>query len=73
MTLREFHNGLRILLNIDMHELVEAEVIKETDLNDWYMFRADPFRWFIKAPDAVADKLWGVMGKRMKYERRLRD
>ena len=66
MTIDEFHNGLRILLNIDLHELVDADVIEATDCDAWVHFRTDPFRWFITAPDAVADRLWALMKKRMK-------
>ena len=64
MTLREFHNGLRILLNIDMHELEEAGVIAKDDMQDWYKFRRDPFRWLITAPDEAAERLWALMEKR---------
>lgn len=66
MTLREFHNGLRLLLNIDMFELEEAGVIEAGDRRDWRRFRKDPFRWFITAPDAIADRLWALMEKRTK-------
>jgi len=66
MTLREFHNGLRILLNLDRDVLEDAGIIKPADHNAWGTFKRDPFRWFITAPDAVADRLWGLMQKRMK-------
>lgn len=66
LNLREFHNGLRILLNIDRDELVAAGVIRHGDHNAWGEFRRDPFRWFIRANDERADKLWELMKKRMK-------
>ena len=66
MTIDEFHNGLRILLNIDMDQLEDAGVIEKGDRRNWHEFRQDPFRWFITAPDAVADRLWALMEKRMK-------
>ena len=64
MSIREFHNTLRVLLNIDMDALEDAGVIEVGDRRNWYEFRKDPFRWFITAPDAVADSLWALMQKR---------
>ena len=66
MTLREFHNGLRLLLNIDKHELVAAGVIEADDDDGWVEFRDDPHIWFICASDVMADKLWALMQTRMK-------
>ena len=66
MTLREFHNALRLLLNIDMFELEEAGVIAKDDMRAWYEFRDNPWRWFITAPAQTAAKLWALMEKRMK-------
>lgn len=54
----EFHNRLRILLNIDRHELEAAGVIKTADHNAWGAFQRDPFRFFIHADDATASRLW---------------
>ena len=58
MTLREFHNALRIMRSIDGHELpglhprqVEA-------------FIADPYGFFIRAEDAVAEQIWAAIQKR---------
>ncbi|MCH8839469.1 MAG: hypothetical protein IH831_02085 [Planctomycetes bacterium] len=64
MTKKEFHNALRILLNIDKHELVDAGIINRGDDFEWYEFRADPFRWFIKASDPTAEKLWELIQHR---------
>lgn len=66
MNIREFHNGLRVLLNIDRHELESAGIIKTNDHNAWGEFRRDPFRWFIRADDERAKKLWALMERRMK-------
>lgn len=44
MTLREFHNALRILTSIDFYELVEAGVIDADDTAEWKAFREDPYR-----------------------------
>lgn len=66
MTLAEFHNGLRILLNLDRHVLVQAGVLPHGDHNAWGTFTRDPYRFFIRADDATAEKLWTLMQTRMK-------
>lgn len=62
---RWFHNALRILHNIDMHELVEAGIIGGTQ--DWYEFKNDPYRWFILADEAKAFNLYTIIDKRNKH------
>ena len=64
MTLRSFHNGLRILTSIDRHELVEANVIDEDDEVEWPIFRSNPHKWMILADADQLAALWGVMKKR---------
>jgi hypothetical protein len=66
MQFAEFHNALRILISIDMHELVEVGVIKPGDHFAWGAFRDDPFRWFIRADDDKAAKLWAIIERRQK-------
>jgi hypothetical protein len=66
MTKNEFHNALRILTSIDAHELEAAGVIRHADHNAWGTFRRDPYRWFIRADDATAEKLWKIVERRMK-------
>lgn len=63
MTFAEFHNALRILTSIDHHELVAAGVNLDAP-NNWPVFRADPFRWFIRASDADAQKVWRIIERR---------
>ena len=65
MQFGEFHNGLRIMMSIDQDELVSAGIIRANDHNAWGEFRRDPFRWFIRASDDQAKKLWTLMQKRM--------
>lgn len=65
MTLREFHHALRVLLNLDRHELDAAGVIRRGDHNAWGTFRRDPYRFLIRADDATAEKLWALMQRRM--------
>jgi len=66
MTLTEFHNALRVLTSIDADELEHAGVIKVNDHNAWGTFRRDPFRWFIRADDATAAKLWEIVKRRVR-------
>jgi hypothetical protein len=62
MTFDEFHNALRILLSIDQHELVEVGI--EIDDAEWIKFRDDPLRYFVKAHDDAATRIWSIIGKR---------
>ena len=64
MTLREFHNGLRILTIIDFYELVEAGVIEADDEAEWKAFQKNPHRWLILADDDQSERLWALMVKR---------
>ena len=62
--MRRFHNALRILLNIDRDELEEEHVIPLGDHNAWGTFHRDPFRWFIRASDDQAERLWTIIQRR---------
>ncbi len=62
--LRVFHNRLRILISIDMHELVEGGVIGVEEKNKWANFRSNPYRFFIRCDDDTANKLWGIIQER---------
>lgn len=66
MTFAEFHNALRIMLAIDRHELEASGIIKPGDVNAWGEFRRDPFRWFIRADDSQAPKLWAIVQRRQR-------
>jgi hypothetical protein len=69
MSAREFHNGLRILTGLNMHELVDGGVIEAGDKAAWAAFRKDPYRWLILADDDKANALWAIM-KRPDYSER---
>lgn len=56
-TLRRFHNGLRILMEIDKPEFIAAG---GGEL-EWPAFRDDPHRGFIGVRDDVAAKLWKII------------
>lgn len=57
MTQREFSNGLRILINIDLSEFPGPHT-------DWEDFRDNPWRYFITCPDYVCDRLWAIIQQR---------
>lgn len=56
----DFHNRLRILASIDLYELEDAGV----SMSEWLDFRVDPWLWFIRASDADAQAVWGIMQRR---------
>jgi hypothetical protein len=62
--LHDFHNRLRIMIGIDRHELVDAGVIPANDVNAWGTFHRDPYRFFIRADDATAGRIWAVIERR---------
>ena len=59
-----FHNRLRVLLNIDRDELVNAGVLAEEDRASWIAFRESPWRYLIRASDEDAEKMWALVLKR---------
>lgn len=64
-----FHNRLRILINIEEHELlaVGAGVDPDTNLirTDFFdRFLADPFHTFIRADAATAAAIWSIVEAR---------
>ena len=65
MEMREFHNALRTMLEIDRDELVNAGIISRNDKREWYAWRESPFDWFIQARDNQALKIWTIMEERM--------
>lgn len=66
MRLEEFHNALRILTSLDLHDLAAGGVIARDDLETWRAFRDDPFRWFIRADDEKARKLFTLIERRQR-------
>lgn len=62
MTLAEFSNALRILHSMDFDEV--ASFIGDT--TQWHDFRRDPVRFFLRADDALQDKLWAIVERRQK-------
>lgn len=74
MELREFHNALRVLLNIDADEFVGAVYAKEYAgidtpnlleiKSNWVRFQENPWFWFIRANDTDAKAIWAVIEER---------
>ncbi len=63
-----FHNCIRILMNIDKWELVEAGIIKDDSTSGtcWTRFNNDPLIFIAKLNDDAYDALWDIMKKREK-------
>lgn len=55
MTKHDFHNALRLLLNIEGSQLDFLTSVQQDN------FFANPHMFFIRADDATADKLWDLM------------
>ena len=71
MNAREFHNALRIMLNLDRHDLKVAGVLDEnwgtTDASDriqLHAFYDDPVREVLRMPDANFDRLFALIESR---------
>jgi hypothetical protein len=64
MRMADFHNLLRILVSLDWDDLSAAGIIARDDVKAWNSFRNDPFRWFIRADDETARKLWTLIEHR---------
>ncbi len=54
---RRFHNGLRILMNIDSHAFPGPS-------EEWPAFRDNPWRYFITCDDTIAHALWTIIERR---------
>ena len=65
MTLRQFSNALRVVLNLERVELVRAGLMRQGDHEAWSVFRRDPLRWLIRADDQKAEILWRLVEQRM--------
>ena len=61
MTRDQFHNAMRILLNI------EADELRAVGLNTHQIqtFFANPLIYFIRCDDPTCDALWGIVEERI--------
>ena len=72
MELREFHNALRVLMNIDAAEFYAAVypgkgryiLPTHNQRDDWARFGSNPHLWFIRANDADAKAIWAIIEER---------
>lgn len=58
MTFDQFHNAIRVLWNIDRPDWMAAD--------QWFAFNNDPHRFFVKADDETARKLWALIEPRLR-------
>jgi hypothetical protein len=64
---RRFHNALRIMLNLDRADLDAASVFSKDEAiaaTQWAAFTCDPYRFFIKTPTPIAERLWALIESR---------
>ena len=59
MTLKQFHNLLRVLHSIDQHELWG-----DLANDQYYRFQKEPAAYFIRCCDHLRGKIWEAMVKR---------
>lgn len=62
MRFDQFHNMLRIMMNLDRPDL-EAGGIK-FERGEWEAFRDNPHRWFIRTDSKTALAIWALIVKR---------
>ena len=62
LTSRDFHNMLRVLLNLDYHDL--DKIITR---DEWREFRLNPWRWMITADSQSYRKIYDIMIKRARF------
>ena len=71
-TFDRFHNALRIMKSIDLHELQAVGLFcgavkpnrEHDDWEHWETFRDDPLRFFITCDDETALKIFSVIESR---------
>lgn len=61
LSLRCFHNALRIMHSLDRTELVRGGVIAADDGSGWHRFRSNPATFMVKADDETAARLWRLI------------
>jgi hypothetical protein len=62
MSKTEFHNALRILHSIDLHELQTVGLwLNPDNIASWVKFQDNPYLFFIRADDETSDKIWQVV------------
>lgn len=64
MDAARFHNSLRIMWNLDRHDLVEHGVIDADDESTWKAFRDYPHNTAIRLGDERFDRLFALIQSR---------
>ena len=64
MSFEEFHSALRVLATLNMQDLVDADVIDQSDNAGWDAFTADPLLWILRADERSAAAVWLAMERR---------
>ncbi|WP_127144083.1 hypothetical protein [Pelagibacterium montanilacus] len=68
MDAQRFRNILVTMMNIDLHELVEAGVIAAGNIDDggssWSRFNSDPLTFVAKLGDKQLEALWQIVAER---------
>jgi hypothetical protein len=57
----DFYDGLRLLSQLQRHELIHVHAFTEDDYQAWADFKRDPLRWLLRADDHRAAAVWAVM------------
>lgn len=77
MRIEEFHNALRVLLNIDFHDFEKtfdaAELALHEDgyaIGEWKSFQENPYRYFIRCDDSQAAAIFAIITERTAMTRK---
>ncbi len=70
LSLRRFHNALRIMNCLDRDELVRGGVLAAGDGPGWHRFRSNPAIFMVRADDETAARLWRLIeGRQLDHAR----
>lgn len=64
LSLRRFHNALRIMHCLDQDKLVRGGVIAADDGSGWHRFRSNPAAFMVRCDDETAARLWVLIEAR---------
>jgi hypothetical protein len=61
MTYDDFHDGLRLLSQLQRQELIRLHAFTADDYQAWADFKRDPLRWLLRADDHRAAQVWSAI------------
>jgi len=64
LEMQRFFNGLRIMMNIDRDEAVEAGILPKGRDAAWQDFRDNPWRYSMRMDDQRIEALWKLIMSR---------